>query len=302
MTRILMTGATGFIGSHLVRALSARGDDVRVLSRRPRAGTDDIAYTPTSRGDWYEELSGVDVVVHLAGEPVVGSRWTKETRARILASRIDGTRCLVEAMAEAERPPPVFVSASAVGYYGPRPADDPADETSPPGTDFLAEVCVEWERAAREAESLGVRVVRTRFGIVLGADGGALKAMLTPFKLFLGGPIGDGSQMVAWIHIEDTVRGVLFAIDGIEASTALNVVAPQAVSNAELSRTIGRALGKPSWLRVPKLALRASLGEASTALLTGQAVLPRKLLDAGFSWRHPDLDEALTDLLARGET
>jgi uncharacterized protein (TIGR01777 family) len=301
MKRILMTGATGFIGSHLVRALSARGDDVRVLSRRPRAGSRDIQYTPTERGDWYREVSGTDVVIHLAGEPVIGGRWTAAMRKKILSSRVEGTRRLVEAMAEAKPRPSVFVCASAVGYYGPRTGDDPADESAPPGSDFLAEVCVEWERAALEAESLGIRVVRARIGIVFGADGGALAAMLTPFKMFVGGPIGDGSQMVAWIHIDDTVRSVLFAIDDMKTSGAMNVVAPRAVSNAELSRAIGRALRRPSWLRVPAFVLKAGLGEASSAILTGQAARPRVLSEAGFTWQHPDLDEALADLMSRGD-
>jgi uncharacterized protein (TIGR01777 family) len=302
MKRIVLTGATGFIGSHLVRALAECGEDVRVLTRSPRAGTNDIHYTPTERGDWYRELDGADVVIHLAGERVVGGRWTESMRARILSSRIDSTACLVEAMTEAKRKPSVFVCASAVGYYGPRPEDDPADESSPPGSDFLAEVCVAWEKAALAAEALGVRVVRTRFGIVLGPDGGPLPAMAKPFRMFVGGPIGDGSQMVAWVHIDDAVGIVLSAIADGKRSGPVNVVAPRSVSNADLSRAIGNALHKPSWLRVPAFTLKAVLGDASTALLTGQAVVPRVMQGAGYVWRHPELEPALVELFARGAT
>jgi uncharacterized protein (TIGR01777 family) len=302
MKRIVLTGATGFIGSHLVRALAERGEDVRVLTRSPRAGTNDIRYTPTERGDWYREVDGADVLIHLAGERVVGGRWTESMRKRILSSRIDSTRCLVEAMSEAKRKPSVFVCASAVGYYGPRPEEDPADESAPPGSDFLAEVCVAWEKAALEAATLGIRVVRARFGIVLGPDGGPLPAMVTPFRMFVGGPIGDGSQMVAWVHIDDAVGIVLDAIDDAGRSGAVNVVAPRSVSNAELSRAIGKALDKPSWVRMPAFVLKAALGDASSAILTGQAVVPRVMQDAGYVWRHPALEPALVELLARDRT
>jgi uncharacterized protein (TIGR01777 family) len=300
MKRIVLTGATGFIGSHLVGAFAGRGDDVRVLTRSPRSGTNDIGYTPTERGDWYRSIDGTDVLVHLAGERVIGGRWTDAMKARILSSRVDSTRCLVEAMSEAERRPRVFVCASAVGYYGSRAADDPADESSPPGTDFLAEVCVAWEAEAQKAEALGVRVVRARFGIVLGPDGGPLPAMAKPFRMFAGGPIGSGEQMVAWVHVDDAVGIVLAAVDDPGLSGPVNVVAPRSVSNAELSRGIAEALSKPSWLRVPSFVLKVGLGEASLALLDGQAVVPRVMQAAGHVWRHPELQPALADLLGRG--
>lgn len=301
MRRIVLTGATGFIGSHLVRALAERGDDVRVLTRSPREGTRDIGYTPTERGDWYGAIDGANALIHLAGERVIGGRWTESMRARILSSRVDSTRRLIEAMREAKAPPSVFVCASAVGYYGPRSAEDPADESSPPGSDFLAEVCVAWEKEARTAEELGVRVVRARFGIVLGPDGGPLPAMAKPFRMFAGGPIGDGSQMVAWVHIDDAVGIVLRSLDDGGRTGAVNVVAPRSASNRELSSALGSVLGKPSWLRVPGFVLKAALGEASSALLTGQAVLPRVMQSAGYVWRHPELEPALADLLTRGD-
>lgn len=301
MRRIVLTGATGFIGSHLVRALAECGDDVRVLTRSPREGTRDIGYTPTERGDWYGAIDGATALIHLAGERVVGGRWTESMRARILSSRVDSTRRLVEAMREAKQRPSVFVCASAVGYYGSRTAEQPADETSPPGSDFLAEVCVAWEKEAVTAEELGVRVVRARFGIVLGPDGGPLPAMAKPFRMFAGGPIGDGSQMVAWVHIDDAVGIVLRALTDESRSGAVNVVAPRAVSNRELSSALGRTLGKPSWLSVPAFLLKAALGEASSALLMGQAVVPRVMQSAGYVWRHPELEPALADLFRRGD-
>jgi uncharacterized protein (TIGR01777 family) len=284
--RVLLTGGTGFIGSHLARALEARGDQVLVVSRRGPVSWDDVeAQVPT-----------VDAVVHLAGEPIADGRWTPERLERIRASRVDTTRRLARAIASAATKPRVFISGSAVGIYGMRQDDVVCRESTPPGADVLARLVVDWEAAAAPAHEAGVRVAHPRSGIVLG-PGGALSRMLGPYRLFVGGPLGSGKQWVSWIHLHDEVSALLFLVDR-DIQGPVNLVAPEPVTMAQLSSAIGRALHRPSLMRVPGLALKLALGSGvAQLLLTGQRVAPAALQAAGFAFSFPRIDEALRDLL-----
>jgi hypothetical protein len=304
--RILITGGTGFIGRGLVRELLDRGDQVTVLTRdvgRARGKLPPAvrvaAWDPHKEGAWYDELSVVDAVVHLAGEPVL-KRWTAEHKQRIVSSRVDSTRLLVEAIgrAPAGKKPSVLVSASAVGYYGPHPFDETVDEASEPGRDFLAEVCDKWEAAAGEVQQHGVRSVTVRIGIVLGEDGGALEPMVKAFRFFAGGPVGDGKQPVAWVHRDDVVGIMLFAIDHEEVTGPINAVSPYPVTNADLARTLGTVLNRPAWFRVPAGALRARYGEGADMITTGQRVYPRRAAELGYEFRQARLMRALESILA----
>lgn len=296
--RVTVTGATGLIGTNLVAALSGRGDEVTVLSRDPErararlgAGIRAVAWDPAAGPAPEQALEGRDGVVHLAGEPVA-QRWNDEVRARIRDSRATGTRNLVAGIAAAVPRPRVLVSASAVGFYGPH-GEEPVDEHTPPGSDFLAGVCVVWEREAQAAEELGLRVARIRTGVVLDPDGGALAKMLPPFKLGVGGPVAGGRQYMPWIHAEDLVGLYLAALDGDGWSGAFNGSAPQPVTNADFSKALGRALHRPAVAPVPRLALKALYGEMEQIVTTGQRAVPRRAQEQGFVWRHADLDEAL---------
>jgi uncharacterized protein len=284
--RVLVTGGTGFIGRALTLALGARRDDVAIVSRRAAPGG-------VRWDDLEREVERADAVVHLAGEPVAGARWTPERLEAIRASRVDTTARIARAIANASRRPRVLVSASAVGLYGMGTGDTPLDEASPAGDDVLARIVLAWEAAA--APALGVtRVVHPRIGIVLGRGGGALESMTTPFKWFVGGAVGTGTQWMSWIHLRDAVRALLFAVDHAELTGPFNVTAPEAVDMATFARTLGRALHRPSALRVPAFALRAALGRGlAQVLLTGQRAVPRRLVDAGFAFEWPRLDAAL---------
>lgn len=301
--KIVITGGTGFVGRRLSEALIARGDEVVVLTRDPtRArlppGARAAAWAPEQPGAWAGELAGAAAVVHLAGEPVA-QRWTAEARARIIRSRVDATRALVEAIGRAEPRPAVLVSASAVGYYGPRPPGEELDEDSAPGQGFLAGVVQGWEAEARAVAAHGVRDVELRIGVVLGEGGGALDKMLLPFKLFAGGPIGGGEQVISWIDREDVVGLTLLALDDDRARGPINVVAPHPASSAELARALGAALHRPSWLPAPAFALRLAMGEASEIVTTGQRVLPRRALALGYAFQRPDLGPALAAILGQ---
>jgi uncharacterized protein (TIGR01777 family) len=300
--RVAITGATGRIGSGLVRALLQRGDDVTVLTRSPaRArealpGTTAIEWDPTAGPAPAEALAGRDGVVHLAGEDVA-QRWSDDAKRRIRESRETGTRNLVAGIAAAEPRPRVLVSASAVGYYGPR-GDEPVDESAPPGDDFLAQVCVAWEREAERAEELGVRVARLRTGVVLDREGGALSKMLPFFRLGIGGPVAGGRQYMPWIHRDDLVALQLAALDGDAWTGPINASAPEPVTNKAFSRALGRTLHRPAVAPVPGLAVRALYGDMASIVTGGQRAIPRRAQELGFAYRHPQLDEALAAALS----
>ena len=304
MKRIVVTGATGTIGRALVAALRARGDDVVALSRdRGRAqsvlaaGAEvQVWLDPEGSRPPAEALTGADGVVHLLGEPIA-QRWSAETKARIRDSRVRSTAQLVAVLGELPegQRPEVLVSQSAIGFYGPRD-DRELDEDAPAGTDFLAGVVSAWEHEARAAESL-MRVVRTRTGVVLTESGGALAQMLPFFRLGVGGPVAGGKQYVPWVHLADAVAAMLFCLDQRSLAGPVNLTAPNPVTNAELSRALGHALHRPAVLPVPGFALRLLYGEMAEIVITGQRVIPRRLLDARFQFEHPDVQAALTDVL-----
>jgi uncharacterized protein (TIGR01777 family) len=303
--RVLITGASGFIGSRVCDALLDRGDEVIGLSRDPRR-----AGQTNPRVTWHEwdpalerppaiALEGVDGIVNLIGESL-DQRWTDEAKQRIRESRERATKNLVDAISAAGSRPDVLVSQSAVGYYGDR-GDAIVDESMEPGSTFDSQVCVAWESAARAAEDLGVRVIVIRSGLVLDPTGGLLKELLPPFRLGIGGPIAGGSQYMPWIHIEDEVRLILWALDTAEASGTYNSASPNPVTNREFSRALGRVLNRPAILPIPKLALKVRFGDELGEVVTGgQRIVPRRALDAGFEFRHPDLEPALRDLLEAG--
>lgn len=299
--KVFLTGGTGFVGRHLVRALTDRGDRCVVVSRKAERvwtheAVEQIQASPTRPGPWQQVLGTCDAVVNLAGAPIVDPphRWTDSRKRLILSSRIETTRCVVDAIRHAATPPRVLVSASAVGYYGSR-GDRSLDETSPPGSDFLARVAIEWEEAAREAEG-ATRVSVIRSGIVLGPGGGALAPMLPPFKLGLGGPWGSGGQWWSWIHIADAVGILLLALDR-DMPGAINAAAPNPVTVNEFAKTLGAVLHRPAIARVPEFALRLALGEAAEALLASQRVLPRRATEAGYAFGFPTLRPALEEFL-----
>ncbi len=288
--RITITGGTGRLGSLLVDELRKRGDEVTVLSR----SSGDVRWDPMAGPAPAEALAGRDAVVHLAGEYLL-QRWNDAALRRIRESREIGTRNLVAGMRAAEPRPAALVSAAGTGYYGHRP--DPIDEDAPPGDDVLAEVCKAWEREAQQAEELGVRVVRVRTGVVLDRHAGALKTMLLPFRLGVGGPVAGGRQPMPWIHLDDVIGIYLAALDDERWSGPVHATAPQPVSNREFSKALGRALHRPAIVPVPAFALKVLYGGMSKLVLEGQNAVPRRITELGYRHRHPDLDEALRSAL-----
>src|SRR6185503_8321762 len=300
--RVLITGGTGFVGSALVAALRARDDALVVVSRdaqRARA-LGDVAVVEAdlqSPGPWTAALAGADAVIHLAGEPVAARRWSAHQKQMLRDSRVESTRVLVEAIgaAPADQRPRTLITASGSDYYPFAPDnqfdDDEVTERDAPGDSFLARLCRDWEAEAHGAERHGVRVVCMRTAMVLG-PGGALAKLVTPFKLFVGGPIGSGRQWVPWIHRDDVVRAYCAALDDERYTGPINLVT-ESVRNAELSRAIGKALHRPSWLPVPAFALRIAVGEFADHLLQGRRMVPARLRELGFTWTRPVLDTAV---------
>jgi uncharacterized protein len=301
--RIAVTGATGTIGRALVAALEARGDEVLALSRNPEKarrtlGVEVLGWThPKLEPAPAEAMERADAVVNLQGEPI-DTRWSDEAKHEIHASRILGTRNLVEGLRLCDTRPGVLVSQSAAGWYGAH-GDEPVDEEVPAARDFLAQVTVDWEHEARMAEDLGVRVALSRTGEVLTAEGGALRAMLTPFRLGVGGPVAGGRQYMPWISIDDEVRAVMFLIDNPNASGPFNLTAPNPVTNAEFSRILGAVLRRPAIIPMPGFALKLLFGEMSSVVTTGARVIPGRLTDLGFEFQHPELEPALRHVLGR---
>jgi uncharacterized protein (TIGR01777 family) len=300
--RLTLTGATGRIGSLLVRELVARGDEVTVLSRSPEKaraalpGVDAVAWDPAASAAPTAALAGRDGVIHLAGEDVA-QRWTDDAKRRIRSSREEGTRNLVAGLRAAEPRPRVLVASSAVGYYGPH-GDERVDEDAPPGDDFLAQVCVAWEREAEAAAELGLRVVRVRTGVVLDREGGALSKMLPFFRLGVGGPVAGGKQYLPWVHRDDIVGILRAALDGEGWSGAVNATAPEPATNRDFSRELGRALHRPAFAPVPGLAVRALYGDMAEVVTQGVRAVPRRTLELGYAFRHPELSQALRSALA----
>lgn len=299
--KIVITGATGMIGSLLVERLSNRVDTSLVLlSRRPAreipvANRQWLAWQPGASGEWEPAIDGADAVINLAGEPIAGKRWSARQKLILRASRIEATQSIVEAIGKSKVKPKTLISASAVGYYGPH-GDERLNEDSKPGDDFLSRLCVDWESEARKAESLGVRVCLLRTGIVLAKGAGALKKMVPPFKFFAGGPLGSGQQWMPWIHIHDEVGLIEFLLDRADARGPFNGTAPNPVTMAEFSQALGRALNRPSWASVPPSVLALMLGEMADMLLTGQRAMPDAALKLGFQFKYPHLADALPAL------
>lgn len=305
--KIVVTGATGFVGTKLVEQLHALGDRIVVLARNSQKASslfpqssfpnvEVVGYNPLKLGDWAGVISGSDAVINLAGEPLAGVRWTDKRKQEIRDSRILTTKVLVEAIAQAEVKPQVLISGSAIGYYG-TSLDKTFDEYSAAGDDFLANVCKYWEDAADAVTGLGVRLVKLRTGIVLGM-GGAIAKMLPIFQVGGGGKLGTGKQWFSWIHRDDLIELIIYALKNSEVTGAINATAPQPVTNEDFTIALSKAIKRPAFLPAPAAALILVFGEGATVLLDGQRVIPHKATIHKFAFKYPDIDSALTQILA----
>jgi uncharacterized protein len=300
--RVVITGGSGLIGGALARDLGAAGHDVVVLSRDPARlaalppGVRAAGWDGRTGEGWSALLDDDTAIVHLAGESIAAGRWTAARKRRIRASRVESGRAVVAAVRQAARPPRALLQGSAVGYYGPC-GDETVTEDHPPGDDFLAGVCREWEASTAEVEALGVRRPLLRTGVVLATAGGALPRMALPFKMRIGGPLGNGRQWFPWIHVDDEVGAIRFLLEREDARGPFNLSAPHPVTNRELGHALGRALRRPSVMPTPAFALRLALGEMASMLLTGQRAVPARLLALGYTFRHPEIGAALADLM-----
>jgi uncharacterized protein (TIGR01777 family) len=301
--RIVISGGTGFVGKALVKALAGKHEIV-ILTRGaefPKELADlgsvrAVTWDAASGGEWEREVDGASAVVHLAGAQAIGMRHTKAVKQRLYDSRVGSAEALVSAIERASQRPRVLVSASGVDYYAGRLTHEAVDESEGPGESFLSRLCVAWEGAARRAEAFGLRVVCARFGVVLG-PGGGLRTMALPFKLFVGGPLGTGKQIFSWIHHTDATAALVRAIEDRALSGPVNVVAPEALPQAEFARAIGRALHRPSFMPAPSFALRALFGEGAEPILFGRRAVPKRLEEVGFRFGFPSVDAALADAL-----
>jgi len=308
--RIVILGGSGLVGRALSEDWAKDGHAVTIVCRHPEgvtpihAGVDVMRWDGRTMAGWGDHLDGADAVINLAGETIGGTnlgqiffqRWSKAKKQRILDSRVNAGRAIVEAFGAARKKPGVILQMSAVGFYGPH-GDDELDEVAPAGKDLLARVCVEWERSTEAVEAMGVRRIVVRTGLVLSLEGGLFPVILLPFRLFVGGPLGSGRQGFSWIHAEDHRRALRFLVENSQASGVYNLASPEPVSNAELGRQVARALHRPDWFPTPAFLLRLALGEKATLVLDGQRVVPRRLVEMGYSFRHPTLAAALSDLL-----
>ena len=297
---VLISGASGLVGSELVTFLTQNGHHIKRLVRKePKADANEIKWEPASSEIEQTALEGLDAVVHLAGENIAGGRWTSQRKALIRDSRVQGTRLLSETLAKLERPPKVLVSASAIGFYGDR-GNEVLNEESNPGSNFLAQVCKEWEAACEAAGKKDIRVVNLRFGVILSAAGGALAKMLLPFKMGVGGVVGSGSQYMSWIAIDDAVGAIQHALLTESLHGAVNVVAPTPVTNREFTKTLGRVLKRPTLFPMPAFAARLAFGEmADELLLASTRVEPAKLISNNFQFQFPELEDGLRHVLGR---
>ncbi|MCR4374658.1 MAG: TIGR01777 family oxidoreductase [Acidobacteria bacterium] len=299
--KIVIVGGSGFLGRSLARELLAKGHEVVVLTRGPAREDRGIRHVTWEAdeepGGWHAVIDGADAVVNLAGAGIADQRWSAARKQLLRGSRVDATRALVAAIRSATVRPKVFLTGSAIGFYGPQPDDGPAlDESAPPGSDFLSTLAVDWEAEAHAASALDCRVIIIRTGVVLARDGGALQKLIPPFRFFVGGPIGSGRQVMSWIHRSDWVELVVWLLRHEDAAGVFNATAPQPATNADFSRALGAALGRPSWLPVPGFALKIIVGEmAGPALLAGQRVVPRRALEAGFTFQFPEIATAMRD-------
>lgn len=298
--KILISGGTGFIGSLVREGLRSQGHTLMVLSRQPprAANTSNekwLTWEPGSIGPWEKSVDGADGIINLAGEPIAAKRWSSAQKEKIRTSRIDSTRALVNAIGKAKERPKFMVSASAVGYYGSR-GDETLTEESAAGKDFLARLCVSWEEEAKKAERYSVRVALLRTGIVLDKDKGALAKMVTPFKFFMGGPLGSGTQWFPWIHIEDEVGLILFATEHPDARGPLNATAPNPVTMEEFCKALGKVLNRPSWASVPPSVLTLLLGELADMIIGGQRAVPVAAQKLGYKFKYVNVVEALQSL------
>lgn len=306
--KVLITGGTGAIGRRLVAHLAQSGHEVVVLSRHPeRKGTGFpgsvrvVGWDARTSDGWGAEVNGSQAIVNFAGAPLPGegffpARWTEARRRAIIDSRVLAGQAVVQAVEKASRRPKLVVQASAIGYYGPNPPGEVAED-SPPGDDFLSQVTIAWEESTSQVEALGVRQVVARTGIVLDPEAGALLRLLLPFRLFVGGPMGSGRQVMSWIHPEDEIAALALLLEHQGTAGAFNLTAPHPVTNRQFANTLGKVLNRPSWLPVPGAALKLAFGGVATTVLDGQRAIPTRLQELGYSFRFPELEPALRDLL-----
>lgn len=300
--RILISGGTGMIGNLLASHMLEAGHEIWILSRRIREkysshGINMIHWDGISMGNWADVVSTSDVIINLAGENIGTKRWSKKQKKLIVDSRVNSGEILTAAISKAVIRPKVFIQASAIGYYGVK-NDEIMTEENGPGNDFMAEICKKWEASSLEIESMGIRRVIIRTGVVLSKSAGALNRLLLPFKFFIGGPLGSGKQNISWVHPVDVVSAINFLVENDKAEGVFNLTAPQPISNAQLGSELAKIIQRPYWLRVPSFGLRLLLGEMSTLVLDGQMVFPQKLLSLGYKFKYPNIIDSLIDLMA----
>lgn len=301
--KIVLAGATGFIGQKLIDKLSKEQHELILLTRNPDKARNQfgsflntLRWDAHSLGDWCKAMDGADAVINLTGESIAAKRWSEYQKKILRSSRIDATRIIVQAIEKTSARPSVLINASAVGYYGDVP-NDTVTEYYPAAIDFLGTLCEEWENEALRAEKLNVRVACLRSGIVLGNEGGALEKMIMPFRFFAGGPLGSGRQWLPWIHLDDVISGILFILNNDKIMGAVNLTAPKPVTMNEFCQTLGKVMRRPSWIPVPGFVLKFVVGEFARSLLSGQKAIPEKLLKNGYSFFYSDLEQALRNIL-----
>jgi len=300
--KILVGGSHGLVGTALIKSLEAEGHEIFRLVRHAPTSKTEVEWSPDRYSIALARIEGFDAVVNLAGESIAEGRWTDEKKRRIRESRVKGTKLLGDALANLTVPPKTFVCASAIGYYGNR-GDELLTETSAAGADFLSKVCAEWEGATALATEKGIRVVNARFGVILDANGGALKKMLPPFRMGVGGSIGSGKQWMSWIALDDVIGGIKFALANESVRGPVNFVAPNPVTNAEFTKTLGKVLSRPTIFPIPGFAIKLMFGEMGEALLLGgQRVAPARLVDGGFEFSYPQLEAALGHILEKSDS